>query len=244
MIAIGRRSVSVRTRRERPFPNGAVGVKSDWMLTSEDPKFSPTVFLYEQPPGSILPAHFHYNNEFQIFIEGDGKIGPRTISPVTVHYAGAYTAYGPLAAGPQGLKYFTVRTVFESGAVRVNKSEGKWPTGPRRQATSKPLSPRAACELASLVKSCESILLPRTEDGLFAAVTELPPDTELAPIVVGAGDGAFVFILAGSILNASDRINAYESLYFTSDEAPTLTAADSGAQLLTLICPKRDPAYS
>jgi hypothetical protein len=36
---------------------------------------------------------------------------------VVVHYAGAFTGYGPLIAGPQGITYFTLRPVCESGFI-------------------------------------------------------------------------------------------------------------------------------
>jgi hypothetical protein len=245
MIAIGRRTTSQQTRRERVFPTGAIGAKSEWMMTGEDPKFSPTVFLYEQPANQTLAAHFHHNNEFQVFIEGSGKVGARVVEPVTVHYAGAYTAYGPIVAGPAGLKYFTIRTVHESGAVLVSKAQGKWPAGPRRQATSKPFGIRCTGQLESIRESNTAVILPLDKDGLSVTSVELPPRTALSPTSVGAGDGAFLLVLAGSLLGAEAPLNEYESLYATVDaELPALRAGERGAHLLVLIPPQRDPAYS
>lgn len=244
MIAIGRRTTSQQTRRERVFPTGAIGAKSEWMMTGEDPKFSPTVFLYEQPADQALAAHFHHNNEFQVFIEGRGKVGARVVEPVTVHYAGAYTAYGPIVAGPAGLKYFTIRTVHESGAVLVSKAQGKWPAGPRRQATSKPFGIRSMDELDSLHDSNTTVILPLNKDGLSVTSVELPPRTALPPTSVGAGDGVFLLILAGSLLSAEEQLNEYESLYATVDAGlPALRAGERGTHLLVLVPPPRDPAY-
>jgi hypothetical protein len=245
MIAIGRRSTSEQTRRSRVYPTGAVGAKSEWMMTGEDPKFSPTVFLYEQPPNQTLAPHFHHNNEFQIFIEGEGKLGARKVTPVTVHYAGAYTAYGPIVAGPEGLKYFTLRTVHESGAILVANSEGKWPAGPRRHATGKPLQIRAMDELELLSEAKATTVLARADDGLEATSLELPPNARVAPIHIGGGEGVFVLMLAGSLVSPDCVLNQRESLYVTEDEGfPTLLAGERGAHLLTLIPPKRDPAYA
>jgi hypothetical protein len=245
MLAIGRRTTSQQTRRQRVFPTGAIGAKSEWMMTGEDPKFSPTVFLYEQPADQTLAAHFHHNNEFQVFVEGNGKVGARVVKPVTVHYAGAYTAYGPIVAGPAGLKYFTIRTVHESGAVLVSKAQGRWPAGPRRQATSKPFGIRPTNELESLHESNTAVILPCEEDGLSVTSVELPPRTALPPTSVGAGDGVFLLILAGSLLGAEEQLNEYESLYVTADTGlPALRAGERGAHLLVLIPPRRDPAYS
>jgi len=245
MIAIGRRATSQQTRRQRVFPTGAIGAKSDWMMTGEDSKFSPTVFLYEQPADQTLAAHFHHNNEFQVFVEGSGRVGARAVEPVTVHYAGAYTAYGPIVAGPAGLKYFTIRTVHESGAVLVSKAQGKWPAGPRRQATSKPFGIRSTDELESLHESSTAVILPFDKDGLSVTSVELPPRAALPPTSVGAGDGVFLLILAGSLLGAEEQLNEYESLYATVDAGlPALRAGERGTHLLVLIPPPRDPAYS
>jgi hypothetical protein len=245
MIVIGRRTTSQQTRRERIFPAGAVGAKSEWMMTGEDPKFSPTVFLYEQPANQTLAAHFHHNNEFQVFIEGSGKVGARPVGPVTVHYAGAYTAYGPIVAGPAGLKYFTIRTVHENGAVLVSKAQGKWPAGPRRQATSKPFGIRSTDELESLRESNTGVILPFDKDGLSVTSVELPPGTALPPTSVGAGDGVFLLVLGGSLLGAEEELNEYESLYATADAGlPALRAGEHGTHLLVLILPPRDPAYA
>ena len=38
--------------------------KSEWMKAGDDPAFSPTVFLVEQPPNVSLCTHFHRNNQF------------------------------------------------------------------------------------------------------------------------------------------------------------------------------------
>lgn len=178
MIAAGRRSTSEATRRQRVYPGGQIAYKAEWMQTGEDPHFSPTVFLYEQPGDTSLSAHFHHNNQFQIFIEGEGKIGPRKIAPVVVHYAGAYTGYGPLLAGPDGLKYFTLRSVHESGAVRVadvRAGKASWPKGPMRHATSQQIAVSAAGTLTALQAIRETALIPRAEDGLEVVSIEMPP---------------------------------------------------------------------
>lgn len=138
MIAFGLRSTAKRTRRIQVHSPELRGVKSEWMTSGEDPSLSPTIFLVEQPAGMVLPAHCHRNNQFQLVVAGTGKIGPNKLGPVTIHYAGAYTAYGPLAAGPDGLKYFIIRSVHESGMqVVAETAQAAWPKGPRSHATSK-----------------------------------------------------------------------------------------------------------
>ena len=44
----------------------------------------PQAFLVNQPPGAVTPAHFHEPNQFQVFVDGDGRIGAHPTTPLTV----------------------------------------------------------------------------------------------------------------------------------------------------------------
>ena len=245
MLALGTRDRSERTRRETVIKPDLVGAKSEWMATGTDPKLSPTIFLIEQPPGMALPAHFHHNNQFQIFVEGGGKIGPRSLSPVTVHYAGAYTAYGPLVAGPEGLKYFTVRTVCETGGVMVAQSDGQWPAGPRRHATAAPVLPRLAADLAAISEVEETTIIATAEDGLAVRSYAVPPKTTMPALDTGLGEGAFLFIVSGSVIVDGAELKHWESVYVSRDEEiPSIAAGAEGAQVLLLVPPKLDEVYA
>lgn len=247
MIAAGLRSTGEAARRQRVYPGGQIAYKGEWMNTGTDPRFSPTVFLYEQPGDTTLSAHFHHNNQFQIFVEGEGRIGARTLMPVVVHYAGAYTGYGPLLAGPQGLKYFTLRTVHESGAVRVadaRAGNADWPKGPVRHATSKPVDVASSDTLGALDAPRETILIPRAEDGLEVLSIEMPPAMVVPAPAFEEAAGLFLFLLSGSMEGETQMLGAHESLFISSDEtSPRLLSGPSGAHLLTLVMPRRDPAF-
>ncbi len=61
---------------------------------------APMACLVEQSAGSTAEPHFHQVDPFQIFIGGSGQIGSQALNGVTVHDAGAHSAYGPIVAGP------------------------------------------------------------------------------------------------------------------------------------------------
>jgi len=106
------------------------------MTSDAAPLLAPMIFLVEQPAGLVLPGHFHRSNHFQVFAAGAGKIGPKTLEPIIIHCAGAYTAYGRLAAGPDGLKYLMIRPALERGVQMVAETPAvEWPKGPRVHAT-------------------------------------------------------------------------------------------------------------
>ena len=46
---------------------------------------------YLVAPGAVTPAHFHEPNQFQVFVEGHGRIGAHPVTPLTVQYANGHT---------------------------------------------------------------------------------------------------------------------------------------------------------
>src|ERR1700722_11323486 len=67
----------------------------------------PVAFEVAQDPDTNADPHFHIANQFQVFVRGDGLFGKHPVRSVSVHYAGAYTPYGPICAGNRGIAYIT-----------------------------------------------------------------------------------------------------------------------------------------
>lgn len=77
----------------------------------------PMAFLVEQDPGSAASAHYHQADQFQLVVGGKAVMGTHAVQPVTVHFAGKHTAYGPIRANNDtGVHYFTLRNGFDPGA--------------------------------------------------------------------------------------------------------------------------------
>lgn len=243
MVVIGRRARG--EQRRRPIlVMGETFFKGEWMEAGDDPELSPTVFLVEQPPNVTLAPHFHRQNQFQLFVEGSGLIGRHPLRPVTVHYAGAYTGYGPLIAGESGIKYFTIRPVCESGFVPVSEAREKMVRGPKRHAQSEPIDVRPASDLAELPAISEAVAIPFADDGLGATVTSLPPRARLEGRHAAAGDGQFLVVIAGSLRFGDSEIGLWESVFVTRNEAfPDLRAGEGGAQAVAMHVPSKEPAY-
>ena len=70
----------------------------------------PQIVLVQQPlPESVLPTHYHASDQFQLFLDGDGKLGSHALHPVSIHYTNRFTGYGPLVAGEHGVDYYVLR---------------------------------------------------------------------------------------------------------------------------------------
>lgn len=231
-------------RRHLRLPDGFEYHKSEWMECGQDPVLSPTVFLVEQFPGARLVTHFHGQNQFQVFVDGSGTIGPHALGPVVVHYAGAYTGYGPIVAGAQGLSYFTIRSVFEQGAMVLPEKRDMMRRGPKRQFHTDPIPPASAAELAGLEAVVVDDLVADQPDGVAVRRIRMPPGQASVALDPSLGWGQFSIVIAGSLEHDGRALVRWESLFASPDEpAPVLRAGPEGADVLCLRPAPQDTAY-
>lgn len=95
-------------------------LEDEWRsLTSDDAegrtvKFmgdeeGPNARVVELEPNAVIQAHYHTQNQWQIVVEGNGRIGDEEIEPYGVHFTEENTTYGPIVAGEDGLTFLTLR---------------------------------------------------------------------------------------------------------------------------------------
>lgn len=242
MISIGTHAHSERRRRAIKVVEDTF-YKGEWMENGEDPRLSPTVFLAEQPPHCELLPHFHRQNQFQLFVDGSGSLGSHRVDPVTVHYAGAYTGYGPLLSEQDGLKYFTIRSVFDSGFTPASEARTKMVRGPKRHATVSLGAPWPEEQLSRLRESTATWAI-APEDGLAVQHIRLAPRGTRRLEGIPGSDGQFVFVLAGSASPAHGELRLWESLFVTPDEPDAaVQAGEHGVELVCLHMPHTHAAY-
>jgi hypothetical protein len=245
MIVTGSAEHGQSRRRKLRLDDGFEYFKGEWLEAGQDPQLSPTMFLIEQGPHSRLAAHFHRQNEFQVVVAGGGTFGAHQVQAITVHYAGAYTGYGPIVAGENGLSYFTIRAVFEQGAFVLPHSREKMVRGPKRQMHSEsfPASDAAALAARAGVETIE--LFPPQPDGVAATRLLLPPGGE-ATAPAGAGScGQYIMTVAGSLLHGGREFGRWEPIFVSADEpALALRAGPGGADVLCLRLATRAAEYA
>lgn len=243
MIRLGTRTNGELRRRTIPVLDDSY-FKAEWMESGADSALSPTVALIEQPPNSVLVPHFHRQNQFQLFVEGSGSIGTSPLSPLSIHYAGAYTGYGPLVAGPEGIKYFTMRSVCETGLVPISEAREKMLRGPKRHAQCGPVDISSAADLQVLTGLQTEAVIPLTDDGLGAEVIHVPGGDTLLPQRLSASAGFFLVVLAGTLTSVDVQLSSLESLFVSADEVlPAFAAGEAGLQVLVLHLPRKESVY-
>lgn len=85
-------------------------------------------YLVGQKAEKLRP-HYHEVDQFQVVLDGSGRLGRHAIGAGTVHYSDAYTVYGPIFAdAPDGLSYFTLRLDPAAGLNYMPESRVKGET--------------------------------------------------------------------------------------------------------------------
>jgi hypothetical protein len=193
----------------------------------------PMAFLVEQPPGSVVNAHFHEANQFQIVVAGDGSLGSHAVRPVAVHYSNAYSAYGPITAGREGLQYFTLRNGYDRGARYLPAARQEL-RGVRRRFREAVGEPAAPLPSVPDTRSAEAMLPPAT-DGMCAWRHRLPPGAALAGTDPAMGEGQFWVVTAGSMRAPDGTLLPPLSCAFVSPEEPSFAAVAGEAGLEVVV---------
>ena len=198
----------------------------------------PQAFLVEQEAGATVAPHFHYVDQFQVIVSGDGILGRHPVSPLTVHFAGAHTGYGPIIPGSNGLSYFTFRaSADETGAQYLPAASARMRKGQRRNLVAKHLPVSSAASLASRQQNEIDVGL-EAEDGLSVQLLRIAPKSSLQLPEFSSGSGVSMLVAAGEVVFDGKHYGVWSCLYARQDEVlPELVAGVDGAEVLFLRYP-------
>lgn len=198
----------------------------------------PMAFLVEQPADSVVQVHFHEANQFQVVVAGGGRLGTHALRPIAVHYSNAFSSYGPIAAGEEGLHYLTLRNGYDRGAryLPAAREELRHVRRRFREAVAEPPSPDGAIVEAAMVEA----LLPEAPDGLGAWQHRLPPGAALEGPDPARGDGQFWIVTGGEMRTPDDAVLPALSCAFVGPDEPhfAVTAGRAGLELVVVQYPR------
>jgi hypothetical protein len=202
----------------------------------------PQGFLVIQPPGAVTPAHFHEPNQFQVFVEGDGRIGAHPVAPLTVQYANGHTPYGPIVATDAGIRYFTLRQRWDAGAKYLPASRDKLVKGSQRARVKGGLGVATDEERAARRELAVETVFPAEADGLAGWLYRLGPGQACTLPEPSAGGGQYLLVAGGGMVADGDELPRNSIAYVSPDEpAFRAVAAQAGLDLLVLQFPKLAP---
>lgn len=208
----------------------------------------PMAFLVEKDPAAIVKPHYHQADQYQVVVQGGGRLGIHDVSSISVHYTGRYSAYGPIIAADEGISWFTLRNTWDPGARympayrdKLRAARARWQ---HKEATCGPISVLSDADRMVLprVKGCE--VIQAEEDGLGTWHYSVPPGGSIVGPNPATGGGQFWLVAAGTIECGSEGSVGVNSCVFVSpdNEAATLTAGPEGADLICMQFPLLEAA--
>ena len=221
---------------------GAAPVRGTYVEGNEaNDTGGPQGFLVEQPAGAVTAPHFHETNQFQVFVGGSGSFGKHALAPLTVQYANGHSPYGPVAAGPDGLDYFTLRARWDPGAKYMPRSRGKLIKGNQRQRLVAGIPTDSTDDLKRRSGADFEMFLMAEDDGLAGFLGRLGPGASACVPSVPKSGGQYWVVVGGSMMLEGRSYPRLSCLFATADQPPTIVAAgDGGLELLVLQFPEKN----
>jgi hypothetical protein len=202
----------------------------------------PMAFLVEKEAGAVVRPHFHAADQFQVVVQGGGRLGRHDIGTVAVHYTDAWSAYGPIVAAGEGVSWFTLRNTWDPGAKYMPAARSELRTAraryQHRESTSGPMAPWSDQELGRLAAP-EHVAEMESADGMASWRFRLPAAATATGPDPGNGGGQFWLVLAGTASCGGSASLPVESCVFVGpqDAALSVTAGMLGAELLCVQFP-------
>ena len=216
------------------------GHVTDMIATHLTRQSGEQAFLVEQNPNWVTPTHYHMEHQFQVITAGSGAIGRHNVSPWCVHYSAPETGYGPIAAGPEGVSYLTLRMSGDTGAWYIHKpgSRERMQRGlTREQQHGAPQSKLSAEALASLTATTMEVLIEPRADGLAAHLLCIAPGQEHTLPAEHAYGGRYYVVSQGAVSVAGSNAQSLAVVFASADEQLTMRAGAGGAEVLVLQFP-------
>ena len=201
---------------------------------------APNVFMIESSQNRVLDTHFHDVDQFQIVVGGGGSLGRHKLTPYSIHFARAFTPYGPLVSGPgAGVSYVTLRArqCPTGGAQRLPEFRAKLDNMPGRhpwQVTGIPDF------VPSGVNGIGMAAVPGLTDdrGLAGYALTMKPGTTVTAPAAGP-DGQVVVVLKGGLIHEGGEKKGVTVVYVSPEDGPfTVAAGSEGLQALILNFPQ------
>jgi hypothetical protein len=247
-------SVAARAANRRKTGNGwhttFIGKNRNTLQPGETPPeqgaLYPMAFLVEKEAGAVVRPHFHQADQFQVVVQGGGRLGRHDIGTVAVHYTDAWSAYGPIVAAEEGVSWFTLRNTWDPGAKYMPSARPELRAArarhQHRESTSPPMAPWSTAELGRL-GSVDCVTEMATPDGMASWRFRLPGDATATGPDPGNGGGQFWLVLAGNARCDGSALLPEDSCVFVGpeDRALAVSAGPEGAELLCVQFPHRQP---
>jgi rubredoxin len=230
----------VKANRKQREVKGGYAWRTEFLVPPGGDKSEPQAFLAERCFNGGIRPHFHDVDQFQVVVSGSGAIGRHRLAIHSVHFARAYTPYGPIVPDEPGLGFLTLRPRHAAGQFIV----------PDRIEMLKNIPNRSPWQITELPKfdassdvSVQTFSKIRDEHGLAAFSLHLKPHARTSAPDPATSNGQYLIITQGSLVHLGNEHKAVTIVFVRPDEhAFQLAAGAQGLEALVLNFPRQPAA--
>jgi hypothetical protein len=250
MIVTANSEIARQTRRKtgNGWHTTFIGQNRNTLKAGEAPPepgtLYPMAFLVEKEPHAVVKPHFHQADQYQVVVQGGGRLGRHDVGTVAVHYTDAWSAYGPIVAADEGIAWFTLRNAWDSGArympdAREQLRAARTRSLQHREATAPPMPVASDAQLTRTDTVSRLTVLDQTSDGMATWRYRVPADANVSGHDPRDGGGQFWIVLSGSAQAGGSALLPPNSCVFVAPDEGCLrvTAGSAGADVLCLQFP-------
>ena len=191
----------------------------------------------------IGPAHYHVRDQFQVVVDGEFRLGRHELSPYCIHFARAYTPYGPLTPKDGGEYTFIVmRAHRDNGAQYVATGMEQLRAVPNRQpwqVSSRVNFPEAQARTGFGDVTLQTVPDMKDENGLAAYTLIMKPDTQTSTPDPAHGDGQYVVVVKGGLWHEDKEYKSHALVFVRPEEGPyRIRAGAQGLEAIVLNFPR------
>ena len=194
----------------------------------------PQTFLVDMPDeGATVKPHFHDVDQYQVIVRGDGRLGSEPASPIVFHYADAYTPYGPIIAGKDGIAFYTIRAGCAGGYFGMPEARHLIKGKPGRNIVGRFMINQPSPSNGNTVDE----LLMQADEGVLVIGRRMGPHAE-SPGIPLTGGAQYYLVGTGSLWDGDRCLPPLSMILVQPGEpAPTLNAGPEGAEILIMQLP-------
>ena len=225
-------------RFEGKLFNGLLYARTNYLGSDTSGRDTPQALLVEQSANSVIPAHFHGIDQFQVVVKGGGMLGKHAVRPVCIHFAAAYTGYGPVNAEEDGIFYFTLRAQSEPGAFFFPEGRKFQKPGKRRNLTWDVDLASATGSMTDFKGAAFEEIHALEDQGLAAWVLRLGPGETFTGPDPMRGGGQYYVVMDGDLSHGGTDFEKWSCVFVEPPEsALEMTAGAAGLEALVLQYP-------
>src|SRR5688572_12828377 len=212
-------------RRERVVPGGHQASLTDFLRPPEGLNDAPMAFLSESPGGRLIRTHYHALDQFHVMVSGAATLGRHDMPLYSVHFARAYTPYGPMVAGKAGMGFMSMYARRDRGANYLPECSDKLKGVKGRKPWQISDVPRFEKTNGVGLYGLPSI---QNDEGLAAYAISLDAHMAVTTPDAFATDGQYILVTRGGLRYESKDYGALTLIFVKPNEPRFRIVADAG----------------